>query len=63
MSIYIVNYVFAKQGKNKTKPYFSRCKAFKACNGDFIIWADFVIISRVVESKGQQTLFLQISFC
>lgn len=39
-------------------PYLSWGKGLKANDGYFVIRADFVIISRVSESKGKQALFL-----
>lgn len=43
--------------------HLPRGKGLKSYNGYFIIWANFVIISRVSKGKGQQALFLQICFC
>lgn len=47
----------------KNNAHLSRGKSLEAYDGDFIIWADFVIISRVSKGKGKQALFLQVCFC
>lgn len=44
-------------------PHLSRGKSLKAYDGYFIIRADFVIISRISEGKGQQALFFQVCLC
>lgn len=43
--------------------YLSRCKIFQSKNGDFVVWIYFIIIGRIIEGKGQHSLFLQIRFC
>lgn len=43
--------------------YFSWSESFEASDGDFVIWADLVIVWWVAEGQWQQTLLLQVGFC
>lgn len=53
----------ARLSLDETIPHLSWGKSLEACDGYFVIWANFVIIRRVGKGQGEQALLFQVCFC